>query len=130
MRTNVARVDSKGRILIPAPVRKHFRVRNGTEIILMPDHDRNELRLLPLVKGKSAKIRFILTDLHDSLASIANLLDTNSIGIITSESRSLSRNLTEWELVVDISRCSNGFEKIRQDLMSASTVKSVEMFRV
>jgi bifunctional DNA-binding transcriptional regulator/antitoxin component of YhaV-PrlF toxin-antitoxin module len=127
--TNVARLDSKGRILIPSHVRKHFRVKDGTEVILIPDHEKNELRMLPLVRGKSAKIRLTLTDLPDSLASIANILDMNSISIITSESRSLSRNLTEWNLVVDISQCNNGFEDVRQKLASASTIRSVEMFR-
>lgn len=128
--TNVARLDSKGRILIPAHVRKNLKVKNGTEVILVPDHEKNELRMLPLVRGKSAKLRFVLTDLPDSLASIANILDTNNINIIASESRSLSKNLTEWDLVVDISRCCNGFENLRQEFMSANTVKSVEMFKV
>lgn len=129
-KTNVARLDPKGRILIPAHVRKKFKVNNGTEVILVPDHEKNELRMLPLVKGKSAKIRFILTDLPDSLASIANILDMNNINIITSESRSLSKSLTEWDLVVDISQCNNGFENIKQKLISTNTVKSVEMIKV
>lgn len=128
--TNIARLDSKGRVLIPAPVRKHFKVDDGTEFIMIPDAEKNELRMLPLVKGKSAKLRFIVTDLSDSLASIASVLDVNSVDIIASESRSFSRNLTEWSLVVDISRCSNGFEGLKKELMSPSTVKSVEMFRV
>lgn len=127
---NVARLDSKGRILIPAHVRKNLKVKNGTEVILVPDHEKNELRMLPLVKGKSAKLRFVLTDLPDSLASIASLLDMNSISIIASESRSLSKNLTEWDLVVDISQYNDGFEKLRERFLSASTIKSVEMFKV
>ncbi len=129
-KTNVARLDSKGRILIPAHVRKRFKVNNGTEVILVPDHEKNELRMLPLVKGKSAKIRFVLTDLPDSLANIANILDMNNINIITSESRSLSKSLTEWDLVVDVSQCNDGFENIKQKLISTNTIKSVEMFKV
>ncbi|UCD07601.1 MAG: hypothetical protein JSW41_01345 [Candidatus Aenigmatarchaeota archaeon] len=129
-KTNVARLDSKGRILIPAHVRKRFKVKNGTELILIPDHEKDELRMLPLVKGKSAKIRFVLTDLPDSLASIANILDMNNINIIASESRSLSKSLTEWDLVVDISQCNDGFENIKQKLISTNTIKSVEMFKV
>lgn len=128
--TNITKLDSKGRILIPAPVRKHFKVKNGTEVILIPDADKNELRMLPLVKGKSAKLRFIVTDLSDSLANIANVLDLNSVNIIASESRSISRNLTEWNIVVDISKCNNGCDKLKQELMSPETVKSVEIFRV
>ena len=127
---NVARLDSKGRILIPAHVRKNLKVKNGTEVILVPDHEKNELRMLPLVKGKSAKLRFVLTDLPDSLASIASLLDMNNINIIASESRSLSKNLTEWDIVIDISQYNDGFEKLRQEFLSASTIKSVEMFKV
>lgn len=128
--TNVAKIDSKGRILIPSSVRKYFKVSNGTEIILIPDHERNELRMLPLVKGKSAKMRFTLTDLPDSLANITNLLDMNNIGIITSESRTLSRNLTEWNLVVDISQSNNEFDGLRDKLLSSKTIKTVEMLKV
>ena len=129
--TNVARIDSKGRILIPSDVRNHFKVESGTEIILIPDHERNELRMLPLVKGKSAKMRFVLTDLPDSLANITNLLDMNNIAIITSESRTLSRNLTEWNMVVDISRSNNGgFEGLKDKLLTSKTIKVVEMSRV
>jgi len=127
---NVSKLDSKGRILIPSHVRKHLKVKDGTEVILVPDHEKNELRMLPLVKGKSAKMRFVLTDLPDSLASIANLLDTNNINIIASESRSLSRNLTEWNLVIDISQYNDGFEKLKERFLSSNTIKSVEMFRI
>lgn len=128
--TSVAKLDSKGRILIPSGVRKHFKVSDGTEIILIPDHENNELRMLPLVKGKSAKMRFTLTDLPDSLANITNLLDINNISIITSESRTLSRSLTEWNLVVDISQSNNGFDGLKDKLMSAKTIKTVEMSKV
>ncbi len=128
--TNVAKLDSKGRVLIPSSVRKHFKVSNGTEIILIPDHENNELRMLPLVKGKSAKMRFVLTDLPDSLANITNLLDINNISIITSESRTLSRDLTEWNLVVDISQSNNGFDGLKDKLMSAKTIKTVEISKV
>ncbi len=128
--TNVAKIDSKGRILIPSSVRKYFKVSNGTEIILIPEHQRKELRMLPLVKGKSAKMRFTLTDLPDSLANITNLLDMNNIGIITSESRTLSRNLTEWNLVVDISQSNNGFDGLRDKLLSSKTIKTVEILKV
>jgi AbrB family looped-hinge helix DNA binding protein len=127
--SGIAIIDSKGRILIPSYLRKTLNMKDGTEIILFASSDKSELRMLPLVKGKSAKIKLILTDLPDSLANIAGVLDVNNVKIITSESRSISGNLTEWNLVVDISRYGSDFDCLKSSLM-LDTIRSVELSRV
>ena len=127
--SNITTIDSKGRVLIPSHLRKNLRINDGTEMILFPDSEKSELRMLPLVKGKSAKIRLMLTDLPDSLASVAGVLSINNVKIITSESRSSSGNLTEWNLIVDISKCNGGFRNLKSNLM-LDTVKSVEVSMV
>ncbi len=127
--SNITRVDSKGRILIPNHIRKDLNVSEGTEIIIMPDN-KGQMRMFPLIKERTAKFRFLLSDLPGSLASIASVLAEYNINIIMSESRSLSRhNMAEWDIIADISECDGNLEKLKAALQKLPTIKSVELVK-
>ncbi|RLJ07732.1 MAG: hypothetical protein DRP12_01720 [Candidatus Aenigmatarchaeota archaeon] len=128
--SNISKVDSKGRLLIPNHIRKDLGIETGTEIVIIPDGDKGEARILPLVKEKTAKFRFLLTHVPDSLATVASLLAEYNINIVMSESRTIIKNkLAEWDVITDISECKERLEKIKDQLLRSSLVKDVEIFK-
>ncbi len=128
--SNIVSVDAKGRILIPKHIRKFLDLDEGTDIIIMPDSEKTQAKMLPLAKEKTAELRFIITDLPGSLAVVANTLAENGINIIMSESRTLQKNrLAEWDVIVDLTECNGRLEKAREKILESKAIKSVEVLR-
>jgi AbrB family looped-hinge helix DNA binding protein len=127
--SNITKIDSKGRILIPNHIRKDMNVKEGTEIVLIPDTN-GQVRMFPLVKEKTVKFKFMLSDLPGSLASIASILAEYKVNIIMSESKTLLRhNLAQWDIIADISECDGNLEKLKTILQKMPTVKNVELVK-
>lgn len=125
---NITKMDSKGRMLIPVHIRKFLSANNGTELILVPDEERGELRVLPLIKEKSARIRFVLEDYPGSLAHVADVLAANKINILMSRSNTLIKGkLAEWDVIIDTSQFNNGFKYLKEKLLETEGIKKVEM---
>ncbi len=131
--SNIVKLDSKGRILIPIHIRDMLKADEGTEVIIIPDKKNAHMKILPLVNGKTAEIKLLLNDLPGSLANIANILSEHDIDIIMSESRTLAKGkLAEWDVIVDTSnfnKGNNGFEGLKERLLNSELVKSVEVVR-
>jgi len=127
--SNIISVDSKGRILIPKHIRKILKIENGTEVVIVPE-DNNQLKILPLIKEKTAELRFIISDLPGSLAKIAEVLSDYGINIIMSESKIIEKNkLAEWNVIVDLSECNGQLEKAKQKLLENETIKKLEVIK-
>jgi len=126
--SNIVRLDSKGRILIPVHIRNMINAEEGTEAVIIPDKNSSHMKILPLINGKTAEIKLLLKDLPGSLAGIANILSEHDIDIILSESRTLARGkLAEWNVIVDTSNFNDGFETLKKRLLSSETVENVEV---
>ncbi|RLJ09606.1 MAG: hypothetical protein DRP15_03130 [Candidatus Aenigmatarchaeota archaeon] len=124
---NIVTVDSKGRILIPAHIRRFLEANEGTKIMLIPDKENCELKILPLLKGKNAKIRFIVTDLPKALAKITKELSSNNIEILMSKARLLEKGQSEIEFIVDISKCNGNMSHLKKNLVETGLVKRMKI---
>jgi bifunctional DNA-binding transcriptional regulator/antitoxin component of YhaV-PrlF toxin-antitoxin module len=130
--SNIVKLDSKGRVLIPIHLRKTLEADEGTEIILMSNDESREVKMVPLVKDRSAEMRFLVADMPDSFAMIANILATHKLNIVMSQSRTLVRGkVAEWSVIVDISGSENngGMERLRSELSSSKFIKSFDIIR-
>ncbi|MBM3303793.1 MAG: ACT domain-containing protein [Candidatus Aenigmarchaeota archaeon] len=128
--SNITRVDSKGRILIPIHIRKMLGADDGTEIIIIPEHDRSQVRMLPLVREKTAEIRILMNDVPGSLAHIADSLAAHNVNIIMSESRTIQKGkLAEWDVIIDTSEANGSTEKLRGELERSRDIRKVEVVR-
>lgn len=128
--SNIVKLDSKGRVLIPIHIRNMLKADNGTEVVIIPDKDNGHMKVLPLINGRTAEIKLLLKDLPGSLANIANILSEYDIDIIMSESRTLARGqLAEWNVIVDTSNFNNGFENLKGSLLNSELIKNVEVVR-
>lgn len=128
--SNITRVDSKGRILIPIHIRKMLGADDGTEIMIIPEHDKSQVRMLPLVRDKTAEVRILMNDVPGSLAHIADALAGHNVNIIMSESRTITRGkLAEWDVIIDTSEANGSIDKLKGELEKSSNIKKVEIMR-
>ena len=128
--SNITRVDSMGRILIPIHIRKMLGADDGTEIMIIPEHDKGQVRMLPLVREKTAEMRIIMNDVPGSLAHIADSLAAHNVNIIMSESRTITKGKSaEWDVIIDTSEANGGMEKLKAELESSKDIKKVEIMR-
>jgi len=128
--SNITRVDSKGRVLIPIHIRKMLGADDGTEIIIIPEHDKSQVRMLPLVREKTAEMRLLMNDVPGSLAHIANSLASHNVNIVMSESRTIVKGKTaEWDVIVDTSEANGSMEKLKGELEKSRDIKKVEIVR-
>jgi len=129
--TNIARLDSKGRILIPSHIRKFLNAEEGTEVIILPDGEKSEARILPLVRDKTAEFRITMTDSPGSLAVIADILARYNVNVLMSKSRSIVKGkIAEWDLIVDTSACSGKIERMRSSLLGSTLIKNMDILHV
>ena len=129
--TNIARLDSKGRILIPSHIRKFLNVDEGTEVVILPDSEKSEARILPLLRDKTAEFRITMADSPGSLALIAGMLARYNINVLMSKTRSIIKGKTaEWDLIVDTSACNGKIERMRNNMLDSNLIKNMEILRV
>ncbi len=128
--SNIVKVDSKGRILIPIHIRNFLKAKEGTEIVIIPDNEKSQVRMLPLVREKTAELKILLSDLPGSLAGIANTLSDYGMNIVMSESRTLVKGKqAEWDVIVDTSERNGTIEQLQKELMQSKLIKNVEVVR-
>lgn len=121
---NTSKIDSKGRLLIPTSIRNLLKINEGCDMILNLEKD--QLKIFPVIKEKTAKLRLILSDSVGSLANAAEILAKDNINILMSESKS-NRNNAEWEIIVDTSKCDRELKKIKENLVKSNLIKKVEL---
>ena len=129
--SHIMKLDSKGRLLIPVHIRKKLNASEGTEVMIISDDETSEIRIVPLIKGKNAELKFLLTGIPESLAMVANILATHNINILMSHSKTLIRGkMAEWNVIVDTSTSNNGnLDRLREELQTSKFIKNVEVLR-
>lgn len=127
--SNIMKLDSKGRILIPVHIRKKVDAKEGTEVMIISDDETKEIKMIPLIKDKNAELKFLLTGIPDSFAIVANMLANHNINILMSESRTLVHSkMVQWDVIVDTSN-NGSLEKLKNDLQTSKFIKNIEIIR-
>lgn len=127
------KVDSKGRITIPAAVRELFDIREGMYLLMIADRNSREIKLVPLpVNAKLVKLRITVADRVGVLAEITNYLAERYVDIVSTKCVVLKREeLGECEMIVDISRSGiTNLEMIEDELRKLEPVKSAEAVKM
>lgn len=130
---DTVKVDSKGRVTIPAAIRELFNIREGMYLLMVADRNTKEIKLVPLpISAQLAKIRLIVEDRTGVLADITRFLATLNIDIVSTKCIVLKREeLGECEMIVDVSRSSTGdLVTIEKELATLEPVKNVEIAKL
>jgi AbrB family looped-hinge helix DNA binding protein len=120
----IAKVDEKGRLLIPSGVRKVLGLESGVEVLVGVE-GRTAI-ISPVFDKRVYELRIIMGDTPGTLAKIAAVLSKEGFDIIMSESRSLERERSaEWDVTGKYKGdLSSLVAKLRRlDFVSGITIK-------
>lgn len=93
----ITRVDEKGRLLVPAGIRKVIGLESGVEALISVEG--KTAVISPVFEKKACELRIVMGDKPGTLAKAAALLSREGFDIIMSESRSLEREKNaEWDI--------------------------------
>lgn len=121
---NVVKIDSKGRMIVPFQLRDYLRLKEGTQMIITHNENK-ELRIIPLHES-TIHVEIIFNDQSGSLVKLIEVLTKNNAEILLSSSKTIERGrLAEWNAIADISSSDAG--KIEKDLLALKTVKRVNI---
>jgi AbrB family looped-hinge helix DNA binding protein len=116
----IARVDSKGRVTIPAYMRGDLGMREGAYTTVRINREERVLTigLFAGAKAKLVEIRMRIQDRPGALARVARTLSELSVDLLSSTSRTLKKGeLAEWVVVADFSQSTKPPEEIRKRVL-------------
>ncbi len=128
--TELVRMDSRGRVIIPLTVRDAFNLREGMYMMLVADLEGREVKLLPFAdpSAKLAEVRVTLGDIPGALAKVAGVLARCNVDLLSTRSRTLHRGeRAEWHAIVDISKYKGKVEELKERIIKEGEAKEVEI---
>ena len=125
----IVKVDTRGRITMPTPLRETLGIAEGMHVMLIGDLEKHEIRILPFADPEASliELRITLTDEPGSLAKVATILAENKIDLLSSQSRTLRRGRSaEWFVVADISKCSLDLGTLEEKITSTKYAEKIQ----
>jgi AbrB family looped-hinge helix DNA binding protein len=126
--TEIVRVDARGRITMPSSIREAVKLSEGMYVMLIADLDKKELRIAPFAdpEAKLVELSITFSDIPGALAKAANILATEGVDLLSSESRTLRRGKSaEWIVVADVSRCKCTLKELEEKIIAQRTAEKV-----
>lgn len=126
----IMKIDSKGRLTIPAYIREELGMKEGSYAAVRINRDERSVvvSLFAGAQARLAELRLIIPDRPGALARAAKALSEFNIDLLSSNSRTLKKGeLAEWVVVADISQVKMGMEEVKKRLIIDKTAISVEM---
>jgi AbrB family looped-hinge helix DNA binding protein len=128
-RTEIVRVDTRGRITMPLSIREAVRLSEGMYVMLIADLDKKEVRITPFAdpEAKLVEISITFSDIPGALAKAANILADQGVDLLSSESRTLRRGKSaEWVVVADVSKCKCALKELEQNIVAEGMAEEVK----
>ncbi len=127
--TEVVRIDSRGRITMPSSIREAVRLSEGMYVMLIADLDEKEIRITPFADPEAKLVELCITfsDIPGALAKAANVLASQGVDLLSSQSRTLRRGKSaEWVVVADVSRCKCKVEELERKIVAEGAAREVK----
>ena len=127
--TEIVRIDSRGRITMPSSIREAVRLSEGMYVMLIANLDEKEIRITPFAdpEAKLIELRITFSDIPGALAKAANILASQGVDLLSSQSRTLRRGRSaEWVVVADVSRCKCKVEELERKIVAEGAAKEVK----
>jgi len=127
--SEIVRIDSRGRVTMPASIRDAVRLSEGMYVILLADLDRKEVRIVPFADPEARLVEFRITfsDVPGALAKAADVLARQGVDLLSSESRTLRRGESaEWIVIADVSKCKCKLEELERKFVEEGAAKEAK----
>jgi AbrB family looped-hinge helix DNA binding protein len=131
--SSVARLDEKGRLIIPAAYREVLNLRENSHVLLTLNTEKNSLSLLPFAAAGDdlCRLHVSLSDAPGSLSRVLAILAKSGVDLVQSESIASDRGRSaEWRATADFSRCKMKPNAIKELLLRERLATAVEIARV
>ena len=128
-RTEIVRIDSRGRVTMPSSIRDAVRLSEGMYVILVADLDKREVRIVPFADPEAKLVEFQVSfaDIPGALAKAADAIAKQGVDLLSSESRTLRRGESaEWIVIADVSRCKCKLKELEQKVVESGAAKEVK----
>ena len=126
--SEIVRIDSRGRVTMPASIRDALKLSEGMYVILIAALDRKEVRIVPFADPEARLVEFRITfeDVPGALAKAAAVLAREGVDLLSSESRTLRRgDSAEWFVIADVSKCKCKLEKLERKVVEEAAAREV-----
>ena len=115
--TEILKIDSRGRIVIPRSMRKALGLKENSHIMLISDSEENELRIIPLPFSEDQtfmRIKIIIADEPGALSQVSKVFGELGLSLLYGQTVVIKKGKTaEWSVISPIPEMPvDDFEKI------------------
>jgi len=129
-RQEIVRVDSKGRVTIPAYMREELGMQEGsyTAVRMTRESRALSISLFAGAQSKLVEIKLMIPDRPGALARVARTLSELSVDLLASNSRTLKKGeLAEWIVIADFAQSKLTAEDVKARVLKNKDAMSVEI---
>jgi len=115
--TEILKIDSRGRIVIPRSMRKALGLKENSHIMLISDSEENELRIIPLPFSEDQtfmRIKIIIADEPGALSQVSKVFGELGLSLLYGQTVVIKKGKTaEWSVISPIPEMPvDDFEKV------------------
>ncbi|MHA1522269.1 MAG: AbrB/MazE/SpoVT family DNA-binding domain-containing protein [Promethearchaeota archaeon] len=126
--TEILKIDSRGRIVIPRGMRKSLGLKENSHIMLISNPDENELRIIPLPFSEDnqtfVRIRIIIHDEPGALGQVAKVFGELGLSLLYGQEVVIKKGSeAEWTVICPFPDVP--MEDFKQQLIERGGAKKV-----
>jgi AbrB family looped-hinge helix DNA binding protein len=123
----ILNIDKRGRIVIPNIYRKSLGIEEATQIMMIADSDRKEIRIYPVAwsgERETVKLKIYMEDVAGSLAKVAKIIGELKISLIYGEAIVIERGKSAiWTVIAPLPEGINTNELVDTLLKKGNALK-------
>ena len=127
--TEILKIDSRGRIVIPRTMRKSLGLKENSQIMMISDSDAKEIKIIPLPFSEEKsfiRLRIYIEDKAGALAKIAAIFGELGISLLYGEAVVIKKGVeAEWNVLAPVTDMP--LEQLKSELREKGGAIRVEI---